>query len=142
MIGQRTTGEEVDLEGAHQTLLVARLNPARGVGIHAQQPAMQRHDTAHGRNSIQAISQFGVARRTWEKPAHQRSVVEAGAADQNRQLAARGDVANRATGVLRVFRGGIDLGRIGDVNQVMRHQAPIGVARLVGADVDLPIDRC
>ena len=46
-----------------------------------------------------------------------------------------------ARGVARVLRRRVLLGRIDDVDQMMRDAAAIGVGNLVGADVEPAIDR-
>ena len=51
------------------------------------------------------------------------------------------DVANRRGGVARVLRRRVLVGRIDDVDQVVRNAAPLGQRHLVGADVEAAIDR-
>src|SRR5206468_6021068 len=72
--------------------------------------------------------------------AGQGAKIKAGATGQDRQLAARVHVANYRRGVARVLRRGVLLGRIDDVDQVMRDAAAIGRRDLVGADVEAAID--
>ena len=55
-------------------------------------------------------------------------------------LPARVDVANDALGVARELRRGVDLRRIGDVDQVVRDAALLVSGHLVGADVEAAID--
>ena len=54
-----------------------------------------------------------------KEPARQRAVVEAGSADEDRQPAARGDVANRGRGLARIPRRRVSSSRIGDVDEVV-----------------------
>jgi hypothetical protein len=46
------------------------------------------------------------------------------------------DVANRRRGIARELRGGVLLGRIRDVDQMVGNAAAIRRRRLVGADVE------
>ena len=55
-----------------------------------------------------------------KQPAGQRAVIEAGAADENGQPAAGVDVANGRCRVARELRGRVDLGGIGDVDEMVR----------------------
>ena len=94
------------------------------------------------RSAIDSSRRRSAASRagTRKQPARQRAEVEAGAADQNRQPPARLDVADRGRGIARVLRGRVVVGRIGDVDQVVRDAAPIADRDLVGADVEAAID--
>ena len=77
---------------------------------------MQPFGSAPVRNFVQTPSKLLVCPWSREEPPRQRAIVEAGAADDDRQLAAGVDVADDAFGVARELRRGVDLGGIGDVN--------------------------
>jgi hypothetical protein len=50
------------------------------------------------------------------------------------------DVADRGGRIARVLRRGVVVGRLGDVDQVVRDAAAIGDGDLVGADVEPAVD--
>ena len=81
-----------------------------------------------------------VAARPGKQSARQRPVVEAGAADENRQPAAGGDVADRRRSFAGVARRRVLLERIGDVDHVMGDALLLGGRHLVRADVETTID--
>ena len=62
--------------------------------------------------------------------------VQAGAADEQRPLAARLDVGDRGARRVLEARDRPVLGRVGDVDQVVRHRGPLGGGRLGGPDVE------
>ena len=51
------------------------------------------------------------------------------------------DRANRRGGVARKLRGGVLLGRLDDVDEVVRNAALLRLRQLVGADVEPAVDR-
>ena len=104
------------------------------------QPAVQPLGPRFVRRSRSSRARSAVSRLgPGKQPADQRAVVEAGAADENRQLAARGDVADRRRRFARVARRRVLLGRIGDVDQMVRNALLLGERHLVGADVEAAI---
>ena len=140
MRGQRTAGQDVHLERAHQALAIARLNPRGRVRIDAAKQRVQPFDPSAVGNALEPRAERGVARGPRKEPARQRSVVQAGAADQDRQAAARGDVADDGRRLARIPRRRVLLGRIGDVDQVMGNALAGGRRHLVGADVEAAVD--
>ena len=81
-----------------------------------------------------------VAARPGKQSARQRPVVEPGAADENRQLAAGRDVADRRRRFAGVARRRILLERIGNVDHVMGNALLLAGRHLVRADVETAID--
>ena len=141
MRGQRPAGQEVHLERAHEPLQIARLDPRRRLADRRARSIRCRHvDAAPLGDRLEPRAQRRVAPGPGKQAARQRAVVEAGAADENRQPAARVDVADHRRRVARVLRRGVLVGRIDDVDQVMRDAAPLGDRHLVGADVEAAID--
>ena len=69
-----------------------------------------------------------------------RTHVEAGAADEQRPLAAGGDVGDRVTRRLLEANDRPVLGRARHVDEVMRQRGAVGHGRLGGADVEAPVD--
>ena len=106
----------------------------------AEQPVQPFGAAARG-EPVETVAQRLVGARAGKQAANQRPVVEPGAADENRQPPARVHVAHDGGRVARVLRRGVDLGRVGDVDQVVRDALPIGGRQLVGADVEAAVDR-
>ncbi len=104
------------------------------------QQLVQSLRTAQRRDTFEPCAHRLVAAGPREESAGQRPVVEAGAADEDRLLAARRDVANDGRGVACVVRSGVLLRRIRDVHHVMRNALLLGERNLVGADVEHPVD--
>src|SRR6185436_297008 len=92
----------------------------RRVGVDAAQQTVQALRTAHVRDLVEPGAKRVIRAGPGKQAARQRAVVEAGAADQDGQLAARVDVANGGRGIARELRGRIDLGWIRDVDQMVR----------------------
>ncbi len=122
-------------------LQVARLDARADCGIDAR--AACGAGTPTPRRSAIASSRARSARVAagpGNSPRVSARIVEAGAADEDRQAPARVDVADRVGRVARELRRRVLVGRIGDVDQVMRDAAPVGRRHLVGADVEAAID--
>ena len=92
-------------------------------------------------NPHQAGPQRGVASRSGKESAGERAIVESRAADEDRQPAARGDVANHRRGLARIAGGRIFLQWIGDVDEMVGDALPLGVRHLVRADVEAAVHR-
>ena len=84
---------------------------------------------------IQFGAQCGIGLRQRTQAFAQCLEVQHGAADQQRNLAARGDVGHQAQCIVAEGGGGIGLGRGDDVDQVVRCAGEGGGIRLGGADV-------
>src|SRR5207244_4083729 len=91
-------------------------------------------------DSLEPSSQPGVAAGTREQPSSERTVIESGPASENRQPPARMDLVNCPRGIAPVLRGGVFIGWIGDVDQVVRDSTPLGRRYFVGADVKAAVD--
>ena len=103
---------------------IARLNPRRR--LRDRRAAASGAATSTPRRAAIAFeprAQRVVARRARKQAARQRAVIEAGAADEDRQLPRAWMSRIDRRRVARVLRGGVLLGRIGDVDQVMRDAA-------------------
>ena len=94
---------------------------------------------ANIRDSIEPRAKLLVRARAGEETARQGAVVEAGAADQNRQPAAGVDVADGCRRIARKLRRRIHLSRIRDVDEVVWNAAPGLDRHLVGADVETAV---
>src|SRR4051812_42180707 len=141
MLRQWTPRQEVHLESANEAFPIARVNAEGRLGIH---PAKQRvkplGPLAIG-DTLQTRPEHAVARRTWKEPSRQRAIVQPGSADNDRQLATRGDVPDSHPRFTRVARSGVLLGWFSDVDEMMRDSLSLAERHLVGADVETPIHR-
>ena len=115
---------------------------AADAGSTRLQPAVQswsspRRSPIRSSRARSAASAAGPGNR----PARQRAEVEAGAADENRHAAAGVNGPDGDGGIARVARRRVDLGRLDDVDEVMRDALLRFGRHLVGADVEAAIDR-
>ena len=138
---ERLAGREVDLERPDDPLLVARHDARARRRIHAREQAMQTFGAPAGGEAVEPIPQRLVGAGTGKQAPHERPVVEPGAADQNREPPAPVHVADGGGRIARVLRGGIDLGGVGNVDEVVRDALPVAGGHLVGADVEAAVDR-
>ena len=141
MCGERSTGQEVHLERPYEPLQIARLNAECRFGIHFPKQPMQPRDAAPLGGRLEPPPQGGVTARTGKQAPRQRPKIEPGPSGDDRQAPARVDLADRSGGIVRVLRGGVVVGRFGDVDQVVRNAAPIGLRDLVGADIEPTVHR-
>ena len=141
MGGQRPPGREIDLERAHETFAVARHDARARAGIHALQQCVQALDAALVGDPVEAGAQLLVRTGPGKQPTRQRAIVEPRAPHENRQPVARMNVPNGRRRVARELRRGVHLGRVRDVDQMVRDAAPIFLRHLVGADVEAAVDR-
>ena len=102
---------------------------------------MQRLDAFFPRDGLQPRAQLGVLSRTREQAARQRAVIKTRAADKDRQLSFRMQFPNRPRRIAREVRRGVLVGRIGNVDQVMRNATALLDRNFVGADVEAAIYR-
>jgi hypothetical protein len=93
-------------------------------------------------DSVQPAAKLLVCARTGKQTTRQRPIVEARTADQDRKPAALVNVADGGRGIARVLRGCVDVGRIGDVDEVMRNTTSRLDRHLVGADVKAAVHGC
>ena len=137
---QGLAGEDPHLERPDEALLVARHDAVGRRRVHALQHAVQVLDPARPRPRVQPGAHRVVAARAIEEALDQRAEVEARAADEDGQATTRGDVADAGRRVAGELRGRVDVGRIDDVDQVVRDATLLVRRHLVGADVEAPVD--
>ncbi len=137
---ERPARQRVDLERANHPLAIGGLNARGRRGIHARQHAGAARRRRAARHPFQPRPQGRIGRRSGKQPAREGAEVEAGAADEDRQPAAPVDVADGRRRVAREPRGGVLVGGIDDVDEVVRDAAPLGDRHLVGADVEAAVD--
>src|SRR5262245_57473972 len=139
VIGQWPARQAIHLEGPHEALLIARLNPFRGRAIDLRQPAVEALRAAARGYAIEPAAKLVVPGRAGKESAGEGAVVEAGAADEDREAVPRGNVANNLRRFPRVARGRILLRRIDHIHHVMRNTGLLRERHLVGADVEAAV---
>ena len=81
-----------------------------------------------------------VASRSRKHAADERTKIEARPSDDDRKAAARGDVGHGGGRIRPVARRRVHLGRLDDVDEVVRNAAALSGVELVGADVEAAVD--
>ena len=137
---QRPAAEAVHLERALDALAVVGREPRRGRRIDRRELGVQRRPAGARGALVDRGAHFGVGAGQRVEAVEQRLEVEHRAADQERDRAARADRRDRRIGIGDEARRRIALGRIDDVDQVVRHRGALARARLGGADVHAAID--
>jgi hypothetical protein len=120
--------------------LIAGHDPCGRLWVGSTQQAMKTLWTAAFGDAVQPGTKGFVRAGTWKQPARQRAIVETSAADENRQIPTCMDLCNDASRIPRVLRRGIHLGRIDDIDEMMRNSLTLGCWNLVRADIETPID--
>jgi hypothetical protein len=92
------------------------------------------------RNPIQSVPELLVGAGSRKEAPRQRSVVEPGPADEDWQPAASMDIADRGGGVAGVLRRRVNLGWVGDVDQMVRNAPSRVDGHLIRADVEAAVD--
>ena len=101
---------------------------------------MEKLDTSTRRDRVESLAHLRVGAGTGKQPSRQRPIVEAGAADENRPASACVDVLDGCQRISRVPRRRVLLGRLDDVDQMMRDAALLLRRHLVGADIEAAVD--
>ena len=136
---ERTPGQLDDLEGAHDPATVAWQDGGRRDGVRRGQPRVERRRAGVGQLGLQPLAD-GRVRAGEVQVAERGPDVEARAADQDRDLAARGDVGDDRVGEVLVLGDAGGLGDVPDVEQVMRHAPPLLDGQLRRADVHAAVE--
>ena len=138
---QRFAREDVHLESAYDAFQVARLDPGRRAGVHACEHPVQALDAAALCHTLEARAQIRIATRSGEQTARQSAVIQPRAAHHDWQPPAPMNVADDRSRVTRVLRGRVLVGRIRDIDQVMRNAAAVRRLEFVSADIEPAVDR-
>ena len=132
----------VDLERALDALrVVAARGAPRVAGSTAASSACSAGQPARAARASIVGAHRGVGFGQRVEAVEQRLEVEHRAADEQRHRAARADRRDRRARVGDEARRRVALGRIDDVDQVVRHRGALGRARLGGADVHAAVDQ-
>ncbi len=137
---QRHAADAVHLERALDALRVAGGQARGGDGVDALQFLPQRVEAVARELRGEPGAHLAVGRGQRVEALEQRLEVEHRAADEQRQRAARGDAGDQPLGVGDEARRRVRLGRVEDVDQVVRHARALGGRGLGGADVHAAVD--
>ena len=138
--GQRCAGGVPDFERALHALRVAGGQSSGRGRVDARELGMQSRPAVLRGLRFELCAQRRIGRRQFVHAERQRAVVEHGAADQQRRMSARAYGLDRGQRVGAEATGGIALGGLDQVDQVMRHARPLGRVRLGRADVHAAVD--
>src|SRR5688500_4905015 len=102
MVGVRRAGQEKYYEGAHHALEIARLNSACRFGINTGKHPMQKLDAAPPGDRLQTAAHLDIGSRAGKEAAHERTVVQARAADDDGPVSAPIDLLDRCDRITRI----------------------------------------
>ena len=136
---QRTPGQQKHFERTHDALQVARLHAASRVGVAPRQHAVQELGASTRGDRLETGAQGDVATGAGKQSSRQGAVIEPRPTDDQWQRAARLNLANHPSRIASVMRRRVFVGRIDDVDEVMRDPLPLHHRHLVGADVEAPV---
>jgi len=100
---------------------------------------MQRRPAFFQCFAAQRGAHFGIGFGHVVEPVHQSLEIQHGAAHQQGQFAARGDVTDQDFGIVYKFSGAVGMQRVAYVDQVVRHRRLLGRCRLGRANVHAAI---
>ncbi len=101
---------------------------------------MKSLDASTVRHAVEARAQRLITFRSRKHAADERTQIEAGPSNDDRQTAACGDVSRGGGRIRPVSRRRIHLGWLDHVDEVVRNAAALSGVELVGADVEAAID--
>lgn len=136
----RLPAQHEHFERTLDPLRIVRCEPRGRVGVDLREPRVQRGPAIALGFGIERRAHVRIGARQVIEPLRQRLVVQHRAAREQRRAAARGDLADQAQRVRAETRGRIRIGRIDDVDQVMRHARALVARRLRGADIHVAVD--
>ena len=137
---RRLAGGGKQFERAHQALAVVRLDGGGALRIDAGEFGVQRGAANGGEARLDAGAVFRVGGRQVVQSGVEGVVVEHGAADQQRDLAARVCGGDFTAGVGGEASGGVRFFRLKDVYQRVRVAGEGGGVRFGAADVHATVD--
>ena len=137
---ERPAADAVDLERALDALAVVRRQARRRRRVDRCELGVQRRPARAQRARVDVGTHRGIGLGQGIEAVEQRLEVQHRAADQQRHAAALANRRDRRARVGDEARRRIALGRVDDVDQVVRHGRALGRARLRGADVHAAVD--
>ena len=138
----RRAGHAKDFQRALDALRVRGLQARRALGIDARELGVQRRPPATAGIGVDCGAHLRIGGRQLREPVAQRLEVQHGAAHQHGDAPACGDLGDETHGIRAEPCRGVRLGRVEEVDEVMRHGAPLVGARLGGADVHSAVHLC
>src|ERR1035437_2755100 len=136
--GHRAAGKEANLERAGDLRNVVRVNLTGGLGIESGKGAVERSAPARLARG-ETVAQRLVAGRPFEEAVQERTEVEARAARDNREPAARRNACDGFPRQPGVFARGEDLVGVDDVDQMVRDALARGLWKFGGADIEMTV---
>ncbi|MNG93358.1 hypothetical protein D3C79_523240 [compost metagenome] len=132
----------VHLQGPDQPLRVIGVDTCRGLRVDFGQLAVQLGQAQGFSLRFQLGAHRRIGGRHIGQAIDQRLVIEHGAADQQRDLAARGDLGHGLQRVGTELRGGIALRRVANVDQPVRVGSEDFFRRLGRTDIHATVHKC
>jgi hypothetical protein len=120
---QRLAAAFPHLERALDALAVLRREPRGRHGVDLREPRVHGGPAVRGGFGVDARAHGRIGRGHGVDAVEQRLEIQHGAAHQQRQRAARADLADEPRGIGHEGGGAVALARIEDVDQVVRHRA-------------------
>jgi hypothetical protein len=139
-IGERLAGGEADFEGADELGLVVGVDARGGGGIEAAEESVQPGGAMAASACAEAVAEAFGALRTGEEAVEEGAQIEAGAAGNDGEVAAGGDVGEGLAGEAAVVAGSAEMVRREDVEEVVGDLAPLLRRGFGGADLHIAID--
>jgi hypothetical protein len=137
---KRSAAQAMDFERALDALAVVRREASGGLRVDRRELGVQGRPAGACGALVDCRADRGIGLGQRVEAIEQRLEIEHRAADEQRDRAARADRRDRRVGVGDEARRRIALGRVDDVDQVVRHGSALGRARLRGADVHAAVD--
>jgi len=135
---------EADLDGADELGRVVGMDLLCRFGVEAGEDAVQPSRSFGGFGAAEAsangICLFGRSLWSGEEPVDEGAEVESCSSSDDGEFFSSGDIGEGGAGEAAVVAGGEGLGRIDDVDQVVRDLAAFGWGGFGGADLHLAID--
>ena len=141
LMAEGLAGGAIDFERADESPRVVRMDVRRGDGIDLRESLVERGLADFGELVFDLLAQLPVGGRAVEQAAEQTLEIERRAADEEDLFAAGVDLGHRGGGRFDVLGDAVLVGRLDDVEQMMRHGGAVCGRRLGGADVHAAIDR-
>ena len=141
---QRTHGlaaQSADFQGTLNALGIVRGKAGGGQRVAQGEFGMERGPAPFGGFLVQRGAEGGVGLWQVRQPLGQGFEIQHGAAHQQRNLAACGDVVHTAAGIVGKLRRRIGLGGRQQVDQVMRHGGLLGGGGLGRANVHFAVNQ-
>ena len=133
-------GQGDDFQRAADALRVLRRQARGRDGVLLRQTRMHGGPADGGRIHFQLGAQGRIGAGQVVEAIGQALEVQHGAADQQRQLAACGDLAHQAQRIVAELRHGIRIERVDDVDQMMRYLGQFFLRRLGRANIHAPVN--